>query len=1415
MSKPEDGLNPKSKNIASDISKAGNSSGAVKLDCISQTTAVLKSRKSLKDTLEEICMVIPGGFCHPELTQCRIQFDGIDYQAKAFVLSNSILSHPLETFDGKKGMIQISLNIIENVSIIEFSQEESEYLGNISHLLNGYLNSLRGKEEKHFTNERLKELAAINQTTNIIKAGKPVPETLRIIASILPQAWQFPEFTTVRIQYDTAIFTSMNFLSSQWKMDAGFETIDGKTGSIQVFYLQSFPQNFEGPFLREERDLIDNLANILAGYLNIAHSKEEKFSSSERLKELSAINQTTAILREKKPIDETLEQIVSILPGAWQYPQFTCVRIIFGDKRFTSSNFKETRWKQTQEIETIDGTKGAIEIFYTKQFPDIDEGPFMKEERQLIINLSNLIVGHLNSIKGRDVMKKTGEIPRKTTKSLINSRQLLQKFLNKNNYNRDVFHDLMPFKVREILLVATLYDAYSIEKEGRFSENILGEYYQLNLTSLPRITGVSTFEEAMEQLESKHYDLIILMIGVDKLAPFTLTKKIRENYPYIPVYLLLNNNTDIYFLENEPENYSSIDKVFVWNGDSKVFFAMIKHLEDKVNVENDTKLGLVRIILLVEDSAKYYSRYLPLLYASVLEQTKRLIEDVSSDELYKVLKLRARPKILLASDYEEAISIFNNYKDYMLCLITDVKYKRNGVLDEKAGFALVQEVRETMKDLPIIIQSSDASNSHEAFLQKASFINKNSESLVQDIKFFISTYLGFGSFVYKDEAGRPIATARTLREFEKLLRTIPDDSLFYHARRNHFSLWLMARGEIQIAKIIYPFKLEHFVKPEDIRKFLLDAIQQHRNEQNKGKVIPFEETLIQDETNILTLASGSLGGKGRGLAFINTLIYNFDFHQLIPNINLRTPKTFIIGTDEFESFMERNKLYEKVYAEQDYEVIKRMFLDSKLSEVLTSRLRRILTSIEKPLAVRSSGLFEDSLMQPFAGIFETFLVPNNHPDVAIRLQQCVDAVKLVFASVFTKTARSYIEAINYRIEEERMAVVIQEVAGNRFGNCYYPHISGVAQSYNFYPFAHMKPEEGFAVMALGLGRYVVEGEKAFRFSPTYPNLEINSPRDQFKGSQVHFYAVNLNNPNIDLLNRGEEAGLIKLDSDEAEMHGTLKHCASVFNPDNNTITPGLAKPGPRIINFADILKYNYAPVAKTIEIILDVVKEAMGSPVEIEFAVDLSRDAQYRSTFYLLQIKPLIGNAQDYNIDPDKLSPEEILLYSEKAMGNGLISEIDDLIYCDPLTFDKSRTLEMAEEIEQMNAQMAQQNRKYVLIGPGRWGTRDRWIGIPVTWPQISKAKVIVETSLEDFPLDASSGSHFFHNVTSMNVGYISIQHVNKTNYIDWDILRQQELISSTTYFKHVRFKKPLQIKMDGKRRIAIIQWDQGKKLKK
>ncbi|MFZ4520154.1 MAG: PEP/pyruvate-binding domain-containing protein [Bacteroidales bacterium] len=1258
--------------------------------------------------------------------------------------------------------------------------------------------------------ERLKELAAINDTSVIIRAGKPIPETLNEICQILPNAWQYPGHTVARIRFEDMEFTTPGFVETPWKQEQLFDTIDNLHGTITVFYLKEFRECDEGPFLKEERNLVINLAILIEGYINGVKGREGRYITRERLKELAAINQTTAILRTGKPIEEALHQICLILPKAWQYPEYTACRIRYGNIEVKTPAYRESEWSQKQDFETIDNQHGYIQICYLKAFQTSFEGPFLEEERHLIINLANIITGYLNSVKGQAILRRTQREtsqPKEDPSIPVKySRQLLQTFLNRTNYNRDLYHDLMPFKVKEILLVANLYDAYSIEKEGRFSEHVLGEFYSLSLSTMPRITGVSTTTEVMEQLSNKHYDLIIVMIGSDKHFPLDLSEKVKELYQYIPVFLLLNSNSDIAVYEEEPEKLSCIDRIFVWNGDSKIFFAMINYLEDKINVENDTNIGMVRVILLVEDSSKYYSLYLPMLYNIVLEQTKNIIEDVTTDELYRILRLKARPKILLASTYEEAIYIFNKYRDNILCLISDVKFKKDGKLNDTAGFSLVKQTRNELYDLPIVLQSSDEFNAQKAYELKASFINKNSETLLVDFRSFITHYLGFGNFIYRDKEGGQIAVAKSLKEFEDLLKTIPEESLLYHARKDHFSLWLMARGEIQVAKILNPAKVTDFKDPASLREYLFNVIQNFRNEQNIGKVIPFEESCIMDEHNILALTEGALGGKGRGLAFVNTLIYNYDFAKHVPNINIRTPKTSIIGTDEFEYFLDRNKLREKAVYESDYDQIKRWFIEGRLTDTLIRKLKLIIKHLNKPLAIRSSGLFEDSQNQPFAGIFETYLIPNNHPDPAIRLDQLMDAIKLVYASVYSPTAKGYIEAVNYRIEQEKMAVVIQEVVGNRYQDVFYPHISGVAQSFNYYPFAHMKPEEGFAVAALGLGRYVVEGEKAFRFAPMYPNLEINSAKDQYKGSQVYFYAVDLQKQDVNLL-EGEDAGLRKLDIYDAEMHGTLKHLASVYSQENDRISAGLRDAGPRVVNFADILKYNYIPMAKTIEVVLDVVKEAMGSPVEIEFAIDLNRDENYKASFYLLQIKPLIGNVADFVIDMDKIDKDEILLYSEKEMGNGMIDTIEEVVFVDPDTFDKGKTIEMAEEIEKINREMGAAGKKYILIGPGRWGTRDRWIGIPVVWPQISNAKVIVETSLEGFPLDASSGSHFFHNVTSMNVGYFCVQPELSDSFIRYDVLNQQKNIRKTNYFTIVTFDKPLTVRMDGKKRISVITW--------
>ncbi len=1163
--------------------------------------------------------------------------------------------------------------------------------------------------------------------------------------------------------------------------------------------------NLNNP-LHEQADLDQPLA------ISQEEIKKLLAEKKERLKELGAIHKTTNILKEEKPIPEMLQNIVKVLPPAWQHPEQTIARIRYGDQSFLSrGGFKETPWVQRKSFETIDGTEGSIEVFYQEEFPEQDEGPFFIEERHLINNLTSLITGHLNTQIGKGLLKEAAkeeeiseDLQHERSHSAM-SRQLLQKFLNKHNSDRDIYHDLMQYKVREILLVANLYDAYIIEQEGRFFDQVTGEYYQLNLSSAPRITGVSTPEEALEKLQEKHFDLVIVMMGVEKSMPIKLSSIIKQIYNNIPIFMLLNNNSDIALFEDGTRPITSIDKVFVWNGDSKVFLAMVKYNEDRMNVENDIRIGMVRVILLVEDSAKYYSRYLPILYSIVIEQTQHLIEEVNTDELYKLLKMRVRPKILLASTYNEAVSLFNKHKDNLLCLVSDVKFDKDGELDPKAGIKLMKYAKEIVPNLPTVLQSSDPENADEAYKLKSTFINKNSETLKQDLQSFINYYLGFGHFVYKDEEGRrDLAVARSMKEFRTHLKTIPEKSLVYHARKDHFSHWLMARGEIQIAKRIKPLRVEDFESPGSLRSYLIDVIEQCIHDKQKGKVINYEESALLDDTNVVSLSPGSLGGKGRGLSFVNMIINNFDFNELVPDIHIVTPKTSIIGTEEFERFVENNELYHKIYGETDYEKVKNLFVKGKLTVTLRKRLKTYLSVIEKPLAVRSSSLFEDSLMQPFAGIFDTFLLPNNHPDLNVRLEQLMNAIKLVYASIFSPTAQSYFKAVNYKIEEEKMAVIIQEVVGHEHNGCYYPHISGVAQSYNFYPYSYMKPDEGFAAIAVGLGKYVVEGEKTYRFSPIHPQLEMYTPKELFKNSQVHFYAVDLAKNDLNLLD-GEDAGLVKLEIENAEKHGTLKHCASVYDFNSERLIPGITDAGPRVVNFANILKYNYIPLAKTIEVILDIISESMGTPIETEFAIDLNKDKEGRASFYLLQIKPLIKNIIETEINIDKIDNDKLLLYSENGMGNGRNQDIRDVVFVDVDRFDKLKTEKIRDEIEEINANMTKEDRQYILIGPGRWGTRDRFIGVPVNWAQISNARIIVEMSMEDFPLDASLGSHFFHNVISMNVGYFSVKHNDLIDYINWDVLKNASTINEKKYVTHVRFEKPLEVIMDGKKRHALI----------
>lgn len=982
----------------------------------------------------------------------------------------------------------------------------------------------------------------------------------------------------------------------------------------------------------------------------------------------------------------------------------------------------------------------------------------------------------------------------------------LASIYKRKKTDRDIFQELMPTKVKEVLLIATLYDSYSIVREGQFSDKIFGEYLQLNLYAAPRFTSVNTREDALVTLKHRDFDLIIVMAGLDKDAAVETAYHIKKSRKRIPLLLLANNNSDLRYFQAEGRKLDFIDRIFVWNGNSNVFLAMIKYIEDKKNVARDTQNGNVRVVLLVEDSIQYYSRYLPILYTTIMTQTQILVQEDATDELHKILKMRARPKVILVDNYEDAVKIINSYRRYMLCVISDVKFERNEIDDGDAGIELLKYAKETLKyPIPVLLQSQEIENAQRAKSIQADFIDKNSESLSMDILNFLYRRLGFGNFVFKGQDGKPITEAENLIEFQQKFRDIPAEALLYHGKRNSFSTWLMARGEINMAELLRPIKTEDFESAEELRQFCLDVFKTVRFEKLKGTIVNFDPVLAASNRLVHRMAKGSLGGKGRGVAFICNFIENIDFQKLIPSLNIRIPSTTVIGALEFDKFVEMNNLYDDIYALNDYESIRQHFLDSEFDEKIKSRLMSYLEHVEKPLAVRSSGLFEDSLLQPFSGVYATYLIPNNHPDINERYNQLEMAVKLVYASIFTDSAQAYFDAVNYKIEEEKMAVIIQEVVGQNYNDKYYPTISGVAQSYNYYPISYMQPEDGFSVAAVGLGIYVVGGENSFRFCPKYPNLNSTAVSDLLRDSQKHFYAIDLTKTEFDLIGEGENAAIKRYRIKDAEKDGTLEHSASTYVMENDDLIPGIHGQGPRIIDFANILKYDYLPLAETLQLLLKLFKEAMGSPVEIEYALDLDATENGVPTFYLLQIKPLIRVEQQIEIDLDAIKDKEIFVYTERGMGNGKIETISDIVYVDPDKFDKTKTRQMAKEISEINSSIEKEKREFILIGPGRWGSRDPYTGIPVLWSSISKARVIIEMGLPDFPLDASLGSHFFHNVTSMNVGYFSVPHNSNKAFLKLDGLENSKTVTETEFIKHVRLKEPLTVLMNGKERKALI----------
>lgn len=983
----------------------------------------------------------------------------------------------------------------------------------------------------------------------------------------------------------------------------------------------------------------------------------------------------------------------------------------------------------------------------------------------------------------------------------------LAQFLNKYKSNLDIYHDLMIFRIREILLVASVYDAYILEQEGELTERIFGEYYNLNLSTAPRITSVHSTEDALKVLQSRNIDLIIHVARAGGRSPFLLAEEIRSGFPDLPQVLLLADNSDTSLIHMNPEKSSLFDHVFVWNGDSSIFLAIIKCIEDQHNVENDTRIGNVRIILMVEDSVRFYSRYLFVLYSNIIRQTQELIEEEKSDALHKMLRMRARPKVLLVNNYEHAIGIIDKYSSYLLSIISDVAFPVEGKKAEDAGRRLVQYARGHLKDLPICLQSSNPDAREIAKDLHCYFIHKNSPTLSEELTNFIRSNLGFGDFVFRNEEGVEIDRASNLKEFLEKIDHIPEESLLYHASRNHFSAWLMARGEIQFARSIQPLTIHDFKNANELRKFIKGVIQTIRVQKVKGRITSFDPDIAHINGVISRLSEGLLGGKGRGIAFLNSLIETHVIPRVNKEVEIKIPQTFIIGTESYRQFWEENHLDFFIHTQMDFHAIKYEFLKIPLPLELQRLLYQVLTRLNGPIAVRSSGLFEDSVTNAFSGIYDTYILPNNHPNIEIRLNQLMAAIRLIYASVFAPQTRAYFESIHYRLEEEQMAILIQELAGSQFGSYFFPHISGVAQSYNFYPIAGVEAEEGLASIALGLGEYVMEGEKTFLFCPRQPQIQLLQESELLQSSQQYFYALNVQQQQFNLTD-GSLSTLQRLPISVAENLQALNKLASTWDPYSSKLRPGLHQSGQRVLNFSYILQYHQFPLAEILDAVLDIGKNALGTHVEIEFAVRLNDNSSLPSKgiFYLLQIKPLHKKEPEFQAEFLNPDSDRLLLFTRKGVGNGQLDHLHYLMVVHPQRFDRSRTVQIAGEIAQLNEEMKLKGEKYILMGPGRWGSRDQWLGIPVQWNHISQVACIVEIGLEGFPFEPSMGSHFFHNITSMNIGYFMVPAGDSEFFIREDLFpsfrKIRELPHTTLYYS----SDPLTVIMDGRdRKYGIL----------
>ena len=976
-------------------------------------------------------------------------------------------------------------------------------------------------------------------------------------------------------------------------------------------------------------------------------------------------------------------------------------------------------------------------------------------------------------------------------------------------YLRDTqFATLMTKRIYNILLIANPYDAFMLEDDGRIEEKIFMEYAALSMRYPPSFTLVSTYEDALQELEARPMDLIICMPGTGDNESFNVARSIKAQYEHIPMVILTPFSHGI-TKRMANEDLSAFEYIFCWLGNTDVLLSIIKLIEDKMNLEHDVKEVGVQLLLLVEDGIRFYSSILPNLYKFVLKQSQAFATEALNAHQSN-LRMRGRPKIALARTYEEATEIYNKYKDNILGVITDVRYPlvEGQPKDPLAGIKLCGYIRKQDPFVPLIIQSAESVNNLYAKKFRAAFVDKNSKKMDVDLRHIMREKCGFGDFIFRNPVTHEqIARVRNLRELQDILFALPTESFLYHISRNHMSRWLYSRAIFPIAEALRPITWDSLQDVDAHRQIIFDAIVKYRKMKNQGVVAIFKRDRFDSYSNFARIGEGSLGGKGRGLAFIDNFLKRHQEFEEFDNARVMIPKTLVLCTDIFDEFMESNGLYEVALSDAEDDVILRYFLKAKLPDRLVEDFFTFFDVVKSPIAIRSSSLLEDSHYQPFAGIYSTYMIPYRD-DKYEMLRMLSDAIKGVYASVYFRDSKAYMQATSNVIDTEKMAVILQEVVGKQYGNHYYPSMSGVGRSLNYYPLGDEKPEEGTVSLALGLGKYIVDGGLTLRFSPYHPNhvLQTSEMEMALRETQTQFYALDVTNNGQDFsINDG--FNLLKLHVSEADKDGSLNYIASTYDPYDQCIYDGIYPGGRKVITFANILQHEVFPLAKILQLSLKYGEEEMRRPVEIEFAANLSHEKENQGTFYLLQIRPIVDSKENLDEDLTTIDEDSLLLKSNNSLGHGIMTDLLDVVYVKTDGYSPQNNQEIAWEIEKLNRDFLNAGKNYILIGPGRWGSSDTWLGIPVKWPHISAARIIVEAGLTNYRVDPSQGTHFFQNLTSFGVGYFTINAYMNDGIYRQDFLNAQPAVQETKYLRHVHFEQPVVVKMDGKKKqgVAIL----------